>query len=383
MLSWKALRGKDQVIELSPEVVVLGGGLAGSSAAILLARAGRNVSLIEKEAKPQHKVCGEFLSIEALTYLRNLGVNVSALGAVPIRSVRLAGRLGISETQLPFEAMSLTRRMLDEELLRLAAEAGVRVLRGCQVLNLEKEQSQWNVTLQNNSVITSPVTFLATGKHELRGQPPRCGVHADLIAFKMYWKLTSSQMEELSDHVELNLYHGGYAGLQPVEDGVVNLCCLVSRSHFQRLGSRWEILLHAMQAESPLLKRRLSDAEPLLLRPLAISSIPYGFVRQHSAGLWALGDQAAVIPSFTGDGMSIALHSGRLAAEMYLRGETAKDFQQKLHDDLRKQVSFATILSRGLVREPQKTLLESAVRLWPYLLKVVANRTRISVRSAL
>jgi len=370
-------------MEPSPEVVVVGGGLAGSSAAILLARAGRSVSLIEKEAKPQHKVCGEFLSVEALTYLRQLGVDVGTLGAAPIRSVRLAGRLGISETQLPFEAMSLTRRALDEELLRLAAEAGVRVLRGCQVLNLEKEQSQWNVRLQNNSSITSPVAFLATGKHDLRGQPPRAGVHADLIAFKMYWKLTSSQAKELSDHVELNLYRGGYAGLQLVEEGMVNLCCLVSRSRFQRLGSRWEVLLHAMQEESPLLKRRLSGAESLLPRPLAISSIPYGFVRQHSTGLWALGDQAAVIPSFTGDGMSIALHSGRLAAEMYLRGEAAKDFQRKLHDELRKQVSFATILSRGLVTEPQKTMFEGAVRLWPGLLKIVANRTRVSMRSAL
>ena len=368
--------------ELGPEVVVIGGGLAGSSAAILLARAGRSVSLIEKEAKPQHKVCGEFLSVEALTYLRQLEVNVETLGAVPIRSVRLSGRLGVSETQLPFEAMSLTRRMLDEELLRVADEAGVRVLRGCQVLNVEFEQNQWIVRLQNSSLIASPVAFLATGKHDLRGQPLRSGVHADLIAFKMYWKLTSSQAEELSDHVELNLYRGGYAGLQPVEEGVANLCCLVSRSHFQRLGSRWEALLHAMQEESPLLKRRLSGAESLLPRPLAISSIPYGFVRQHSTGLWALGDQAAVIPSFTGDGMSIALHSGRLAAEMYLRGETAKDFQQKLHDDLTKQVSFASRLSRGLVRDPQKTLLEGAVQLWPGLLKIVANRTRISMQTA-
>jgi len=371
------------VIEQSPEIVVVGGGLAGSSAAILLARAGRGVLLIEKEAKPQHKVCGEFLSVEALTYLRSLGVHAETLGAVPIRSVRLAGRLGVSETQLPFEAMSLTRRTLDEELLRLAAEAGAQVLRGCQVLNLEKEQSQWSVRLQNNSSITSPVAFFATGKHDLRGQSPRAGVHADLIAFKMYWKLTSPQTEELSDHVELNLYRGGYAGLQPVEEGAVNLCCLVSRSRFQRLGSRWEALLHAMQEESPLLKRRLSGAEPLLSRPLAISAIPYGFVREHSAGVWALGDQAAVIPSFTGDDMSIALHSGRLAAEMYLRGETAKVFQRKLHDDLRKQVSFATMLSRGLVTEPQKTLLEGAVQFWPGLLKIVANRTRVSMRSAL
>ena len=91
--------------EVKAEAVVVGGGLAGSGAAIQLARAGRDVVLIEREAQAQHKVCGEFLSREALRYLELLGIDVAGLGAVPIDAVRLAGRSDVNEATLPFLAM--------------------------------------------------------------------------------------------------------------------------------------------------------------------------------------------------------------------------------------------------------------------------------------
>jgi flavin-dependent dehydrogenase len=101
-------------------------------------------------------------------------------------------------------------------------------------------------------------------------------------------------------------------------------------------------------------------------------------VRDASDGLWALGDQAAVIPSFTGDGMSIALHSGCLAAEMYLRGERVEQFQEQLQGELSRQVAVATRLSQGLVWRPSRSALMAAVRVWPGVLGLVARGTRIA-----
>jgi flavin-dependent dehydrogenase len=178
--------------------------------------------------------------------------------------------------------------------------------------------------------------------------------------------------------VELMLYRGGYAGLQPVEAGAANLCCLVERAELQRLGGRWENLLGAMQQECELLRERLQGAKALLAKPLAVSAIPYGYVRKTNDGVWSLGDQAAVIPSFTGDGMSIALHSGSLAAAMYLRAETAERFQQQLRGELSQQVALATMVSRGLVWGPSRNVFTVAVRLWPNVLGAAARRTRIS-----
>jgi flavin-dependent dehydrogenase len=356
-------------------IVVIGGGLAGSSAAIGLARAGRHVVLVERESVTQHKVCGEFLSREALLYLEQLGVDVAALGAVAIRRVRLAGG---GEADLPFVAMSVTRRRLDEELLRLAAQAGANILRGSSVQAIERMGETWSLKLDGQPAIEGNDVFVATGKHDLRGRARPKGKQPDLVAFKMYWRLRPSQTAALDGFVELMLYRGGYGGLQRVEEGAANLCCLVQRTELQRLGGRWDNLLAAMQADCALLRERLQGAEPLLEKPLAITSIPYGYVRSNSDGVWSLGDQAAVIPSFTGDGMSIALHSGSLAAAMYLRGESAAAFQQRLRSDLGKQVSLATTISRGLVWPPSRSVLLAAVRLWPGMLGTVARQTRIA-----
>jgi flavin-dependent dehydrogenase len=254
----------------------------------------------------------------------------------------------------------------------------VRVVRGCRVQGLERDGAGWRAVVEGAEPVVADAAFLATGKHDVRGRARPRGKQSDLVAFKMYWRLAPEQAAALEGHVELMLYRGGYAGLQPVEDGAANLCCLVERAELQRMGGRWENLLVAMQRECGLQRERLQGAQALLEKPLAVSAIPYGYVRAESDGVWALGDQAAVIPSFTGDGMSIALHSGCLAATMYLRGETAERFQERLCCELSKQVELATMVSRGLVWRPSRGVFVAAVGLWPGVLGVVARRTRIS-----
>jgi flavin-dependent dehydrogenase len=100
--------------------------------------------------------------------------------------------------------------------------------------------------------------------------------------------------------------------------------------------------------------------------------------RADAPDLWRLGDQAAVIPSFSGDGMSIALHSAELAASMYLDGSSADDYQRTLSRDVRGQVLLATALSQGLVRRAGQIALDAAARLWPGLVSSVAFHTRVS-----
>src|ERR1700761_7193125 len=101
---------------LQDEVLILGGGVAGCASAIALARKGRSVTLIEREPAPRHKVCGEFLSGEALEDLHALGIDLPSLGAVPIDYVRLAAARRAAEAPLPFPAASLTRKALDTAL---------------------------------------------------------------------------------------------------------------------------------------------------------------------------------------------------------------------------------------------------------------------------
>jgi flavin-dependent dehydrogenase len=360
--------------------VVIGGGPAGAAVAARLGRAGADVVLLEREPGPADKVCGEFLSREASLYLESLGVDLEALGAVPIDTVRLCDRSHVTTVPLPFSAVSLSRRILDEALLERAVASGANVKRGTSVTQLARAGARWNVGIAGGTRIETDAVFLATGKHDLRGHKRPAGLQNDLIAFKLHWHLAPRQTSKLERHVELILFDGGYAGLQPIEGGRANLCLVVRRRRFRSLEQRWDKLLAALLAESPQLRERLTDATPCWERPLAISTIPYGYVQRHASehGLWRLGDQAAVIPSFSGDGMSIALHSAELAASMYLEGRSADAYQTRLSHDVRGQVLFSTAVSHGLVRRAGQIALSTAARLWPSIVSKVASHTRVS-----
>jgi flavin-dependent dehydrogenase len=360
------------------DAMVVGGGIAGSALAARLAGAGREVVLIEREAGPVDKVCGEFLSREAGLYLAALGVDLASLGAVPIDTVRLCERDHTITVALPFSAWSLSRRVLDEALLERAKAAGATLLRGCKVNDLSFRGTEWVAKLDEARVQRASAAFLATGKHDLRGHRRPAGMQDDLLAFKLHWQLAPEQAAALVGHVELILFDGGYAGLQPIEGGLANLCLLVRRARFLELGARWPNLLAAMQAESPHLEMRLTEARACWDRPLALSAIPYGHVQRHAAGPWRLGDQAAVIPSFSGDGMSIALHSAELASSIYLSGGSAESYQRRLARDVRAQVFLATILSQALVRRRAQRTLGAVARMAPRIVSTVALRTRIS-----
>ena len=123
---------------MNSEVLVVGGGPAGAAVAIQLARAGREVVLVEREAFSSDKVCGEFLSREAAEYLLALGLDPVTKGAVMIDKLRLCIGDDVISLTLPFAALSLSRRVLDEAMLVLAAEANVDVRRGLKVQELTR-----------------------------------------------------------------------------------------------------------------------------------------------------------------------------------------------------------------------------------------------------
>jgi menaquinone-9 beta-reductase len=364
----------------SAEHLVIGGGLAGSTMGIRLAAAGRRVTLLERELKAHHKVCGEFLSREAVAYLEQLGVDAIALGAQTIRTVRLTARNQVVKTNLPFTALSVSRSVLDEALIRRAAESGCTVERGAFVERLESRDGVWTAQLRGGQSWTSGRVFLASGKHDVRGIERGAGQHRDLVGFKLHWRLAPAETEALRDSMDLFLFAGGYGGLSLVEGNAANLCLLVQHAVLRKAGG-WKQLLDKIQSENAHIARRLTNAQALWERPLAVSSIPYGYIHAGGAGLWCVGDQAAVIPSFTGDGMSIALHSGALAAQMYLAGESAEDYHRRLDTHLRRSMKLATWLSRMMVSGLGRRLAPIGVRVLPQAMNWIAQATRIPERA--
>ncbi len=352
--------------------IIIGGGLAGGSAASRLASLGQAPLLFEREPGAHDKVCGEFLSVEAGRHLAALGFDVARLGGTRIDTMRLHVGARTATAQLPFVAIGVTRRALDCALLAHAAGQGAEVRRGISVRHIENGEA---VTAQGPAG-AGPL-LLATGKHELRGEArDTSGTIAGLIGFKQYFRATPALREALAGAVEVTAFDGGYAGLQLVENHRLNLCLLVDRNRF-KAGGNWPALFAGLLRQPGL--AMLADAEPLLDTPLTIAALPYGYLARPRAddAIWRLGDQAAVIPSFCGDGMAMALHSGRLAADMLAGGADAAAFQARLRGDVARQVRLATTLQRLAMSRAGRFALITGLAAIPAALATLARWTRI------
>jgi menaquinone-9 beta-reductase len=362
------------------DVVIIGGGLAGAAAATCLAQKGVDVLLLEKETQPHHKVCGEFLSYEAQYYLKKLDIDLPLLGAAPIGKMRLTRGNQSLSVQLGFQAMSLSRKCLDEAVLSRALQAGAEIRCGVQALPPAKEKNYWRIDCHGHDPVFAKTIFLATGKHDLRGWSQRHGRQNDYIGFKMHFELTQTQRAELSNHVEIALFRGGYAGLEPVENGKANLCLVIGKSHYAALGKKWESLLQQLIQSAPPLAARLAGASACWEKPLSIFGIPYGYVYRPLAhdpvDLFRLGDQMAVIPSLCGDGMAIALHSGFMAADCYSRTNAA-DYHRELRQQLLGQINRATMTARVLASPLMQPLVLPLCRVMPKLVQGFIKQTRI------
>ncbi len=389
-------------------VLIAGGGLAGAAAACWLAQNGKSVLLLERESETGDKICGEFLSAEAQHYLGRLGLDPLALGAHPITHLRLvrAGR-SVAVT-LPFRGLGLSRRVLDAALLRRAEQCGAQVRRGQQIISATRVSTSelegqdapgttrparcdtrcWRIELAGHATEYAPTLFLATGKHDVRTlkrelrSPPE-----DLVGFKTYFALSPEQTRALQHHVEVVMFEHGYAGLQLVENGRANLCLLAERDWLQAHGAQWDGLLAALLAVSPHLRARLDGARALLDKALSIYRVPYGYVHRPRvdapAELYRLGDQAGVIHSFSGDGMSIALHSAALATQAYLEHRGPLAYHQRIERDLGGQIGRAMALYRLARRPTGQRLLMRLAQHWPASLQLAASLTRVSPRALL
>ncbi len=368
----------------SENLVVVGGGPAGAGAACWLARSGHAPVLIERDTAPCHKICGEFVSVEARAYLTDLGIDVLALGGMPIQQVRVVHGRATAEVPLPFEGVGLTRRSLDAALLAKAAASGVQVRRGEIVRSVTPNGNHLDIRMRGGGGIQANTVFLATGKHDLHAPKRRVDENDDLIGFKTYFALSSAQQRELEGTVEVILFEGGYAGLQPVEGGMANLCFLVRRRVFETVGRQWQELIRHLCQLSPHLHSRLNGSEALLDRPLTISHVPYGFVHQPSPGdvegLFRLGDQMGVIPSFCGDGIAIALHSAHRSAAMYAaQGNAGNNYHRVIAADVSHQIQLAMLMYQLSQARVARHALLAAFKLFPSLVSSLALRTRVPV----
>jgi len=292
------------------ECVVIGGGIAGATAAYHLAQFGYDTAVLEKSRGAHHKVCGEFLSFEALSYLQEMGISLSEDSPF-VRHVQLFSPRSHTSFTFPFPGRGVSRYKLDEELLENAQNAGADVLRGVCMRGYHKEHDGSFRIQTNTGDFYARHLFLAIGKHDHSKEHKRQGKDNSYIGLKAHIRLKSLS-EEYKETTVLFSFPGGYGGTCPVEGGAVNFCFVIERDVYRSLNSNFNEVISFMRRSNPQLDLIFQQAD-LIETVCAIGHIPYGFLRtvnDHDE-VHFLGDQRMVIPSFTGDGMAIALSTAR------------------------------------------------------------------------
>ena len=306
------------------EVAIVGAGPAGSTAAILLARRGYSVALLDKEEFPREKLCGDFLNPSCRPLFAELGIieELSLTEHETVTGLRVTCASG-AETELPLIGwdgapvlgLGLRRLFFDRILINQAAAEGVSLLLGGRVNGLSRTPRGWQIAYsRNDTVATLQARILlgADGRNSWVANQllPRddSARHGRAIGFQLRLKYRGG----LGGKVEIHHFPGGYAGLIGLGDGTLNLCLSADRAQLGQWRHINDLLENGLP-RNPFLREILSRSEPIA--PMR-SAYPVYFParRPHFDGALLIGDAARVNEPVTGEGVFFAMRSAAIAA---------------------------------------------------------------------
>ncbi|WP_163377570.1 NAD(P)/FAD-dependent oxidoreductase [Cyclobacterium sp. SYSU L10401] len=311
------------------EIIIIGGGLSGLTAAYLLAKQGKSVLVIEKKAYPFHRVCGEYVSNEVKDFLIKEGLFPFEHFPASINHFRLSAVNGeAADFPLELGGFGISRFVLDHHFYQKCLDEGVKFLQKTQVTNVQflPENQHFRVETSDGTLLPASYVLGAYGKRSkidkklnrnfAQQRSPYVGVKYHI------------EIDGQEDHVvSLHNYSGGYLGINKIENGHFNLCYLGSREQLRDAGS-----IGAMEEKylfaNPLIREIFEKAHFLWDRPEVINEISFATKTPVEDNILMLGDAAGMITPLCGNGMAIAIHTGKLAADSFLKHNKLGDIQK-------------------------------------------------------
>ena len=360
-------------------VLIIGGGLAGLVAAIHLSKNGIAVTVIEKNEFPRHKVCGEYISNEVLTYFESLGIDIQSFHPAKIDALCFSLQSGHTiHKKLPLGGFGISRHTLDCYLYTKAREMGC-LFKKETVTKVTFTENLFTVET-DNEIYEAAIVLGAFGKRSnIDGFLQR-----NFIKKKSNWLGVKAHYKLKFPHNTVGLHHfkGGYCGISNVEDGKVNVCYLANYETFKKYKSIADYQEKVL-FKNPILKQLFTNATLLFDKPLTISQVSFDKKLAVENHLLMIGDAAGLIHPLCGNGMAMAIHSAKLASESCIkfldkkqnRTEMENEYTYNWNFNFKKRLRTGRLLGRLLQKEKLATFVLQFLIIFPLLLTAIIKKT--------
>ncbi|MBS1654944.1 MAG: FAD-binding protein [Bacteroidetes bacterium] len=316
--------------DITYDVAIAGGGLAGLALSIQCAREGYSVVLFEKEKYPFHKVCGEYVSLENWDFLEDLGLSLSEMDLPVIKNLLVTAPGGKKiETNLPLGGFGISRYLLDSELAAIARKKGVTILEETKVTDITFINDQFSIQTAGGVFYTK----IAAGSFGKRSNldikwkrnftEKKARRLNNYIGVKYHIKISWP-----ADLIALHNFRNGYCGISKIENDKYCLCYLTTSNNLNECNNDIKEMENKILSKNPHLKEIFKQAEILFSNPVTISQISFDKKTQVENHVLMIGDAAGMITPLSGNGMSMALHGSKLAflcIRKYLQNQVSRE----------------------------------------------------------
>ena len=333
------------------DITVIGGGLAGLAISIQLANKGFSVALFEKEQYPFHKVCGEYISMESWAFIESLGLPLTDMNLPRINKLLVSAPNGNTlQHVLPLGGFGISRFTIDNELKNIAIKAGVKLYENTRVEEVVFDGNIFYLQVKNTKV-TSKVCTGSFGKRS----------NLDIKWKRQFLKSSNRKLNNYigvkyhietdvaPDTIALHNFKDGYCGISKIEKNCYCLCYLTSAANLKDNNNSIEEMEKNVLYKNKYLKNIFESSTKLYKTPLAISQISFDKKSQVHDHVLLCGDAAGLITPLCGNGMSMALHSSKIAAALINDFLLYKIDRVQMENNYQKewQQLFAKRLSAG------------------------------------
>ena len=368
------------------DIIIIGGGLAGLTAALHLANNNCSVCLIEKNEYPNHKVCGEYVSNEVLPYLKSLGIDPLNIGAKQISKFKITDTKGNPiTTHLPLGGFGISRYAFDRMIYESIKNKVHVIFDTVEKVNFE--ENQFSITTQKKEVLKADFVVGAFGKRSNLD----AFLNRKFMKQKSPWLAVKAHYEyDFPDNtVALHNFNGGYCGLSKTETGAVNACYLTTFKSFKKYGDI-DTFQNKELSKNPFLNNFFINAKLLFKKPLTISQISFEKKEPVENHIFMIGDSAGLIHPLCGNGMAMAIKSAQIFSELFLesfqknnfnRATLETDYTEKWQEEFESRLKTGRLIQRVLMNPTASKVGFAVARSIPSVVPMIIRKTHGTVKT--